>query len=599
MSESRSPGPIAFVLGAPRSGTTLLRVMLAGHPRLFSPPEMVMAIFETMAEREAHMARRFWEKGGLRRALMELMSIDVERAKEVEASWKDLSIPDAYAKLQEMLGGRTLVDKCPHLAISLDYMNRVARWFPEARYLWIIRHPASVLRSVENMPMAEVMLSGYESDSDIWTAGNRNIAQFLETIPKDRWTMVRYEDIVAKDARPVMERACAALGVEFDEKVLDPYEGDRMREGPPGARAIGDPNMAGRGKIEPELATAWLDGFDKRKMTEDSKAFALSLGYDVESLPLPPITKVTEGIAALWKTAAELESSIDIPMDLDAVEGRRFLLRMVHASVDTFVEQGDPDHPTFHHAEGPSRKMFADCPDTDYLRASIRTGEGRVYRISGRIPRETLYAGIVLYGKGGRVGNRIHDSALEIDDLGRFSCRISTDPPPETGRAGVWLKADGDEAALIVRQYFGDRTKEEPIDVSIELEGAPIPAKPLDARDLSAALEKARRMLGATFKRTYDAYKMASSMALNRFVEIPGDQLFPTPDNRYQVCWYRFGRDQTMLVKGKLPSARYFSLCLYNAWMESLDYTTHTIHLNHRTMQSDEHGNFEVCLAHR
>ena len=40
--------------------------------------------------------------------------------------------------------------------------------------------------------------------------------------------MVRYEDIVAKDARPVMERACAALGVEFDEKVLDPYEGDRL-----------------------------------------------------------------------------------------------------------------------------------------------------------------------------------------------------------------------------------------------------------------------------------------------------------------------------------------------------------------------------------
>ena len=42
---------MAFVLGAPRSGTTLLSVMLAGHPELFSPPEMVLAPFATMAER--------------------------------------------------------------------------------------------------------------------------------------------------------------------------------------------------------------------------------------------------------------------------------------------------------------------------------------------------------------------------------------------------------------------------------------------------------------------------------------------------------------------------------------------------------------------
>jgi hypothetical protein len=40
---------IAFVVGAPRSGTTLLRVMLAGHPDLFVPPEMILAPFETMA----------------------------------------------------------------------------------------------------------------------------------------------------------------------------------------------------------------------------------------------------------------------------------------------------------------------------------------------------------------------------------------------------------------------------------------------------------------------------------------------------------------------------------------------------------------------
>ena len=56
-----------------------------------------------------------------------------------------------------------------------------------------------------------------------------------------------------------------------------------------------------------------------------------------------------------------------LPADIDAVEGRRFLLRMLSASVDTFVEHADADHPRFEHAESAYRKMFADCPDADKL----------------------------------------------------------------------------------------------------------------------------------------------------------------------------------------------------------------------------------------
>ncbi len=61
-----------------------------------------------------------------------------------------------------------------------------------------------------------------------------------------------------------MRAVCRTLGLEFDPVVLDPYEGDRMREGPKGARAIGDPNMAGRGRIQKKLASSWLSSFDHR-----------------------------------------------------------------------------------------------------------------------------------------------------------------------------------------------------------------------------------------------------------------------------------------------------------------------------------------------
>jgi hypothetical protein len=64
------------------------------------------------------------------------------------------------------------------------------------------------------------------------------------------------------------------------------------------------------------------------------------------------------------------------------------------------------------------------------------------------------------------------------------------------------------------------------------------------------------------------------------------------------VCWYRIGGDQVLKVRGTAPKARYWSLCLYNAWMESLDYEHHTVALNGSqiTMEGDT---FDVVLAHR
>jgi len=592
--------PISFVLGAPRSGTTLLRVMLAGHPRLFVPPEMVLAPYVTMAAREAGLNQRYWEKGGLRRALMELRGIDVEEAKAAEDGWRDLTVEQVYHLLIKELGGRILVDKCPHLGMPDGSLERVHAMFPEARYLWIVRHPGSVNRSLENMPMAEVMLQGYPGGPrDVWETANRRVGAFLrQSVPEDRWALVRYEDLVV-DPEHELRRLSSALNVDYDAAMAKPYEGERMRTGPKGARAIGDPNMAGRNAIDPSLASKWLDGFDPRKVSASCKALALEFGYDLDSVPLPAITRVDEAIHRLWRTAETLLPTLDMAQDIDALEGRRFLLRMVAASVDTFLEYADPDHPIFHHGEGPTRKMFADNPDTDYHRAVVRTGPGRRYRVTGRVAHNTTYLGVLLYGRGGRIGNKLVDRQLNIDEEGYFTVYLSTDDPAgqDGSHDGVWLKADGDETAIFVRQYFTDRSLEPAVDLGITLLNAGPPA-PLAVGDVARSVELAERMLQAVFSRTRQAHQMATAAALNQFIQIPGEALFPTPDNTYQVCWYRFGRDQVMLVRGRLPRARYFSFCLYNAWMESLDYLRHQVSRNHAQIQAEADGTFEIALAH-
>lgn len=583
------PDPV-FILGVPRSGTTLLRVVLAGHPRLFSPPEMILAPFATMRERKARLDERFWERGGLRRAIMELLGVGVEEAKTLEASLQERSVPEVYAWLQERLGERRLVDKCPHLCAAPEALERLHRLYPEARWIWILRHPGSVTRSVQNMPMAEVLLQGYAPDARrIWHDGNQVIRRFLAGVPAAHQALVRYEALV-EDPQTALRPVLDMLGLEPVPAMFDPYEGERMREGPPGARAVGDPNMAGRGRLQPELATHWLHGFDPNSVGPETHALARELGYDLGGLPPPPTAHLRHAVDDLFARAAGLSRSLEMPDELDEVEGQRFLVRMLSASLDLFVENGDPDHPRFEHAEGRSRKMFADCPDADYWRAPVRLGPGRAYQVEGLLPPGSTYLGLLAYGRGGRVGAHLADHQFVGPD-GRFSLRVASEGPAD-------LLAGEDTTALFIRQYFHDRAAQAPVQLGIRALH-PTATTPLRAEDLTEALGRAGRNLEAVVRRTLEAWRQVRALAINRFVPIGGEQLFPTPDNRYQVCWYRLGPDQVLRVRGRPPTARYWSFCLYNAWMESLDYDRHTIHRHDRRIPLDADGKYELILSPR
>ena len=125
----------------------------------------------------------------------------------------------------------------------------------------------------------------------------------------------------------------------------------------------------------------------------------------------------------------------------------------------------------------------------------------------------------------------------------------------------------------MIRQYYLDRAQEPSIELDIELLGAHGERPgPLDAATYAKGLEAAGRMLKGMFQRMMMAYKTLTSLPIKQFHTLPGDRLFPTPDNVYQACWYRFGPGQALIVRGRLPNARYFGFCLYNAWLESLEF---------------------------
>lgn len=47
----------------------------------------------------------------------------------------------------------------------------------------------------------------------------------------------------------------------------------------------------------------------------------------------------------------------------------------------------------------------------------------------------------------------------------------------------------------------------------------------------------------------------------------------------------------------KRPRCRYFSMCLYNRWLESLDYVCSTVHLSHVKTHFMPDGTFEYAIG--
>ena len=69
------------------------------------------------------------------------------------------------------------------------------------------------------------------------------------------------------------------------------------------------------------------------------------------------------------------------PNDAERVDGLRFILRQLAYREEQFLEFPGGQKPELFLPESPTRKVFADCPDTIYTQFSV--APGGVYRITG------------------------------------------------------------------------------------------------------------------------------------------------------------------------------------------------------------------------
>ena len=276
----RNPGMV-FLLSAPRSGSTLLRVMLAGHPGLFCPPELHLLPFNTMREWNEKLGRTYLNEG-LVRAWMDLDGLDARHGKMLVESMveQDLPIQEVYARLQERARPRLLVDKSPSYASNPETLRRAEELFEGPIYILLVRHPYAMIQSAVKMRIDKLVdvteIDPYGFAEQVWAESNRNALDFLSQVPEGRVRLVQFEKLVSAPEQ-VGRELCEFLGLPFSGGLLTPYDSSRMTDGVYArSLGVGDPNFLTHQKIEPALGDAWktirlpqpLGGYARRVASE-------------------------------------------------------------------------------------------------------------------------------------------------------------------------------------------------------------------------------------------------------------------------------------------------------------------------------------------
>jgi hypothetical protein len=192
-----------FLLGFPRSGTTLLEVILEGHPQIASLEEnesMIDAVDEFM--RRPEDLSRF--------ALAPVASLERLRT----AYWRHVAAAGTDVK------GKVFVDKNPLNTLKLPLISRL---FPDARVLFACRDPRDIVlscfrhRFTMSAPIYELL--SVDGAARYYDAVMRLTVRLSSVLPLDT-CLVRHEDVVTDFARE-MKRICAFLHIDWDPGMGD------------------------------------------------------------------------------------------------------------------------------------------------------------------------------------------------------------------------------------------------------------------------------------------------------------------------------------------------------------------------------------------
>lgn len=241
----KMPHAPIFILGSHKSGTSLLRSLLDGHPELFVIPfeTHFMALLGRWIT-YSYRKQTPVEDANFLEGLVEILEsyarstdrqadvvlgdrLDMEAVRAFVREMDDADDPiQALTILKELLpqvvdgldsaeGKRAVEKSVEHLESALE----LAQTFPKAQFIHIVRNPYANMVALrkfkakdQGYPLINKVYKSLESGY-YWLKTNKTL------IPK--YQVVRYEDL-AQDPEGEMRKLASFLGISFDESLLKP-----------------------------------------------------------------------------------------------------------------------------------------------------------------------------------------------------------------------------------------------------------------------------------------------------------------------------------------------------------------------------------------
>lgn len=255
-----------FIVGPPRSGTSLLSAIIGSHSRIACGPETDLFRALPLDEAKRIVAGKNWPA----QAIEKLEEIKYPDGKSIAthfgltqdqlrrhmstepASEESIysAIPAAFSIMQ---GKARWAEKTPR---HLFYVEDIRRLFPNAKFIRIIRDPRDSIPSViKNIGLSTSLVGEFYR----WTSVYAKTDPFFRS---DRGSItVRYEDLVANTKQEVAS-ICEFLEEEFEPSMLDRADADHVRVASETWKSDIDKKITAnnvygwRSKLDPDVARA-------------------------------------------------------------------------------------------------------------------------------------------------------------------------------------------------------------------------------------------------------------------------------------------------------------------------------------------------------
>lgn len=208
MKQKSSVSRLAFIGCSPRSGSTLLTRILDSHSRIAAPCEIgIPGYFEGDAEKYDLVSEKY-------KQICSYYQADFEQC------YRDPRI--LFDRIRARERKECLVIKDPRQSL---FLLSIARDFPDARYVCLVRDARSVAMSVmfRDRPLAG-FVRWYEYNHAVWRA--------LQQVNQQQTFLVRYEDVLDDPERSI-GKLVEFLGYQFEPPMLNygnfPHADDNMR----------------------------------------------------------------------------------------------------------------------------------------------------------------------------------------------------------------------------------------------------------------------------------------------------------------------------------------------------------------------------------